>query len=97
MSELVSEMRRDWILQCIGDDRIGSWICSKRSWLMFKLIKLLGLVLNLAKFCTKLSEFGTSESRRSVCKNRIVYSLRFGFRNGTVSSWFSLGRQLISE
>lgn len=49
MSELVSEMRRDWILQCVGDDRIGSWICSKRSWLMFKLIKLLGLVLNLAK------------------------------------------------
>ena len=93
MSELVSEMRRDWILQCVGDDSIGSWICSNSSWLMFKLIELFELVLNLATFCAKLSEFG----RRSVCNKRIVYSPRFGFRNGTVSSWFSLGRQLFSE
>lgn len=43
----------------------GSWIYSKSNWLslVFELIELTELVLNFVKFCAKLFEFSSVESR----------------------------------
>ena len=53
--------------------------------------------MSLDEFCVKLVESGSGRSRWGVCIMRGVCYARVGFRNGTVSSWFGSGRQLISE